>query len=77
MTRLLSDAGLEQIRIGTTGYDRSVDFTLYRLLGPRTYHALTSAGPPFRDRLKRAGFYVNLFDIMFVTARRPPSLPNR
>ena len=77
MTRLLSDAGFEQIQMGTTGYYRSLDFTVYRLLGPQMYRAFTSTGRPFQAWLKRAGFYVNLFDIIFVTARKPDRPPGR
>ena len=50
---------------------------MYRLLGPQTYRALTSTGRPFQAWLKRAGFYVNLFDIIFVTARKPDRPPGR
>jgi SAM-dependent methyltransferase len=69
--RLLQDSGFEDIRIGTAGYTRSLDFMLYRLLRPETYAAVRTQGRWLYDLVAPKGLYLNLGDIMFVTARRP------
>lgn len=71
MRRMLHDAGLVEIDISTTGYDRSVEFVVFRLLGSRRYRRLVARFPRWRAWLKATHFYVNLFDIMFVIARKP------
>jgi SAM-dependent methyltransferase len=70
---VLSDAGFEDIRIGTVGYRRPLDFVLHRILGAEPYRRAIARHPRLRARLQAMGFYLNLFDVMFVTARKPES----
>ena len=71
MRRMLNDAGFEDIRISTTGYRRSLDFVFYRLLGGHRCRRIMAASPSLHRLLQDWGFYLNLFDVMFVTARKP------
>lgn len=69
MKRMLGDAGFVDVEFTTAGYHRSLSFAVFRLLGPEAYR-LIAAHPAIR-RLMQSAFYLNLGDIMFVTARKP------
>jgi 2-polyprenyl-3-methyl-5-hydroxy-6-metoxy-1,4-benzoquinol methylase len=67
--RLLERYGFEVIYNRHCGYYRSLDYTAYNVLmrrrrQPRLYRHLARTG------LTRLGFYLNLYDIMYVIARR-------
>ncbi len=64
MNRMLTDHGFREIRFETTGYHRSLKFTLFRLFGADR----TGRLPPW---LKNGTYYLNLGDIMRVSARKP------
>jgi len=70
MRLLLAEAGFTNVRISTVGYERSLAFTLFRLLGPaRLLRAKEVAA-----RLGVAiswSYYINLGDVMFVSAMKP------
>jgi len=68
---LLGDAGFVECALGTAGYARTFDFAMYRLLGERRYAALARRWPALVAHARRRSFYLNLGDIMFVTARKP------
>ena len=68
---LLADAGFVDVRLGTAGYARTFDFACYRLLGQSRYAVLARRLPALAAAMQRRSFYVNLGDIMFVTARKP------
>ena len=71
MEHLLRGAGFCDVKITTTGYSRSWDFMLYRLLSPRAYNLFRSCFGRVYDWVAARGIYLNLHDIMFVTARKP------
>lgn len=71
MRQMLCGAGFEQIRFGTTGYRRPLDFILYRIVGARRHNWAIENVPRLHSYLQRIGLYLNLFDVMFVTARKP------
>jgi SAM-dependent methyltransferase len=71
MQQLLNRAGFCDVKITTTGYSRSWDFMLYRLLSPPAYNTLRSRYARLYDYVAARGLYLNLHDIMFVTARKP------
>jgi SAM-dependent methyltransferase len=70
MRRLLDGEGFDEVSIGTLGYDRNLDFALFRLLPPRLYQAMQRRVPGLAAALRRASFYVDLGDVMLVVARR-------
>jgi SAM-dependent methyltransferase len=70
MRAMLEDAGFVNIDFSTTGYDRSLAFALFRLLGATGFERLEKGLPRVASLLARP-FYLNLGDIMFVTAGRP------
>jgi SAM-dependent methyltransferase len=72
MKSMLDAAGFDQIAFRTAGYDRALDFALYRLLSDQAYRSIMKGFPGLQRWLKQSGFYLNLYDIMFVTARRVP-----
>jgi methyltransferase family protein len=71
MLALLSEAGFVDCRFATAGYTRTFDFAIFRLLGQSRYAALARRLPALIIAARRRSFYVNLGDIMFVTARKP------
>jgi len=77
MRQLLTDAGFRDVRIVTVGYSRSWDFILYRLLPPWAYTELRSRFAWCYDYVAARGLYLNLHDIMFVTAKKPTATVNR
>jgi len=70
MHAVLEDAGFEDIHISSAGYSRSLEFVLFRMLGQKNYKRLVDVMPALQGVLRSADLYVNLFDIMFVTARK-------
>jgi SAM-dependent methyltransferase len=71
MRTMLTDAGFHNVTIGTAGYWRSMEFVAHRVLGPRPLAWIDRRLPSLRRRLAAIGFYINLFDVMFVTAQKP------
>ncbi len=71
MTRLLAQHGLQIVELRTVGYDRSLHFMLHRLFrygrGPASTRVFDLS-----SRLVGAAssFYLNVFDIMMVVARK-------
>ena len=72
MRVMLDAAGFRHVSIGTVGYDRSLAFALFRLLGSGTYGRLVSRFHGVERFLQSMWFYVNLHDIMFITGEKPP-----
>jgi SAM-dependent methyltransferase len=70
MRKLLGDAGFVDCRFATAGYTRTFDFAIFRLFGRSRYAAFTGRFPALVAAARRHSFYVNLGDIMFVTARK-------
>lgn len=70
MRKLLRMAGFTQICFDTVGYDRSLAFSVFRLLGEDVYGAIRHRYPRIDRFLQSQSYYVNLRDIMFVVAQR-------
>ncbi len=70
MASLLVKAGFNQIQFRTLGYERSLDFTLFRLLGQKQYTRLCNYYPALCAKFESISFRVDLKDIMFVTATK-------
>lgn len=69
MTRLLANHGFKVIYCGSCGFYRSIDNAAYNIL------VLREKGPRIYSYLKKTGlldlvFYLNLYDIMYVIARK-------
>jgi SAM-dependent methyltransferase len=64
-------AGLRTVSIATAGYERSLSFALFRLLGSAASSRLFPEGSSRRRWIERVNFYVDLGDIMFVIAHSP------
>ncbi len=73
MHTMLTEIGFGTIHFATMGYHRSMDFAAFRLLGPARYSALARRLPALHSFLQLRSFYVDLGDIMFVIARKPPA----
>jgi SAM-dependent methyltransferase len=71
MVGMLGMVGFNQISLDTVGYDRSLAFTAFRLLGEDIYDTICHRFPKFHHHLGSLSYYVNIRDIMFVTARKP------
>ncbi len=71
MQTMLQSLGYEIVTIGTIGYDRNLDFTLYRLLGKQRYEKVVNKSTTFQRFLQQRSFYIDLGDIMFVLAKKP------
>lgn len=70
MDLLMCEAGFSEVTFSTLGYERSLDFAAFRLLGQSAYGRLVKRHPRLQARLASLSFYVDLGDIMFVTARK-------
>jgi SAM-dependent methyltransferase len=70
MASLLIKAGFNQIQFSTLGYERSLDFTLFRLIGQKQYARLCKLFPSLCAKFESISFRVDLKDIMFVTATK-------
>ena len=71
MRKALNDAGFGMPNFKTAGYDRSLDFALYRLFGKSFHRTLTESALGRMLRLKEWSFYLDLGDIMLVVAQKP------
>lgn len=67
----MQQAGLGAVSITSAGYERSMSFALFRLMGPGATTRLFPQGSSRRRGIERMRFYLDLGDIMFVTARSP------
>ena len=67
----LRQAGLKVISSATAGYERSLSFAVFRMIGSASSSRLFPEGSSRRRWIERTHFYVDLGDIMFVTARSP------
>ncbi len=67
----LREAGLEEVSITTAGYERSMSFAFFRMLGAGASARLFPEGSSRRRWVERTRFYLDLGDIMFVTAWLP------
>jgi len=77
MERMLRDAGFSEVRFSTVGYERSLDFVAFRLLGEVLYERLVKRWSSLRGFLGARSFYVDLGDIMFVSAKKPAAVSAR
>ncbi len=75
MDLMLRDAGLSDVGFSTVGYERSLDFVAFRLLGEKRYDRYVKRHLRLRARLRAISFYVDLGDIMFVTATKSQASP--
>jgi len=71
MRCMLHDAGYKQITFETAGYERSLDFVLFRLLGERGHMQIAQRHRVLYRFLQSKAFYIDLGDIMFVMAQKP------
>jgi SAM-dependent methyltransferase len=71
MRDMLKMAGFSQIEIDTVGYERTLAFSAFRILGDELYSTISRRFPRLGRLLESHSFYVDLRDIMFVVARKP------
>lgn len=71
MRKMLRTEGFDHIKFQTVGYERPLDFMLFRLLGKLRYLNLLTKRPKLASYFKGKGFYMNLGDIMLVVGRKP------
>jgi hypothetical protein len=60
---------LAAVKFGTAGYERSLSFTLFRLLGPSASRRLFPPGTVRARWIDRIRFYIDLGDVMLIIAR--------
>ncbi len=70
MRLLLEAAGLKLVSFSTAGYDRTLAHTCFRVLGSANYRRLSSRHPWIERELRAQSFYLDLGDIMFVSAEK-------
>lgn len=71
MRLLLEAAGLMLVSFSTAGYDRTLAQVCFRVLGAKNYRRLTIHHPWIERELRAQLFYLELGDIMFVSAEKP------
>jgi hypothetical protein len=71
MHDMLRMAGFAQIEFDTVGYERTLAFAAFRLLGYESYSDLSRRLPRICRWLESQSFFVDLRDIMFVVAQKP------
>jgi len=71
MCEMLTIAGFTQLQFDTVGYERTLAFSVFRLLGEALHTTICCRYPRLYGFLESHSLYVDLQDIMFVVAQKP------